>query len=348
MLCNNNVKPVNKLSLKDLLAELQQLLSQTTFKDYLVSQVLRYPALYATSSAQESSLLLMDQVLNTNGNGMQSDRQAAESLVYSLRLAVENKKSNDLVFEEILQSNDIVFYCGFTQEQIENDKKWKRPLRPGVNPEEVMPLGEPKLQLFSTEYFRQLEKGSLPSYIAKWFQDHKNYSCKELKRRVQQRKISNLGHDLKLTLDMFPLFDPYPNFSYEYSFLYCSPKVSSLLIKNESWKDAIVTYYQECQKYFKDPFMHFEYHTAYPEPVHLMAEIQRNSLETSFLEAFKKYNSHEKISKEYGQPYNGNIQEFLTVRWAKEKQRIEDFIQDTIFRVSSEKEFLFKAPFKST
>jgi hypothetical protein len=129
----------------------------------------------------------------------------------------------------------------------------------------------------------------------------------------------------------YPRPAPYPNFQENYSLLY------EMDIKDipTDWLEAALWFYQESEQYF----LHGDtsgYSYAYPS--------SRKDSEAGYEERFSSYRKegmteeewHAAISKAYECSYDGDLPDFLTRRWAKEKDRILAFITKTIDMLKTE------------
>ncbi len=117
--------------------------------------------------------------------------------------------------------------------------------------------------------------------------------------------------------------NPYPNFQKQYSTIYSI----SLNELPTDWLEGVLWYYRECKTYFENGAE--GYSSAYPSKYNrdeeLVAHINKMRKEDMSEEDFNAA-----VSKAYGVEYTGDIPDFQTRRWNKEKTRILDFINETI------------------
>ena len=121
---------------------------------------------------------------------------------------------------------------------------------------------------------------------------------------------------------------PYPNFQKAYSLLY-AVDIEKL---DESWLKAGIEYYTYCREFFNGP-QACDYHGAWPSNPQA-----QTSLVTDYTTAInrcikgiaRQEEQWDAISKAYGTLYKGDTPLFIQERWAKEKTRIEAFIDNTV------------------
>ena len=116
----------------------------------------------------------------------------------------------------------------------------------------------------------------------------------------------------------------YPNFDKKYSTVW-KPFFQEL---GQEWINEAIWFYELAQNYFNtDPST---YHYAFPKND---IENRNNTVEKQIKEFehfIKDYNSYEEVSKAYELEYNGDTYDFLSRRWAKELNRIQTFIIETL------------------
>lgn len=117
-------------------------------------------------------------------------------------------------------------------------------------------------------------------------------------------------------------FSPYPNFKEEYSIVYQSDFKKLGL----EWLDAAIWFYTECQKYFEPELIN--YHGSYPSDNPNTDAATRRGYEENF--ARGKYKDNTEISNAYGVEYTGDLDDFIKRRWLKEKERIGQFLVNTV------------------
>ena len=128
------------------------------------------------------------------------------------------------------------------------------------------------------------------------------------------KKMKNIQH----------IFTPYPNFEKIYSTIY---KIDFDKLQNhrEEWINIMIYFYTYCKNYFESKES-LGYENAFPS----------NSKEKDLkrIEDYqchmKKYESNEAISEAYELEYNGDIEDFITRRWEKDKSEWIEFCNDSI------------------
>lgn len=112
---------------------------------------------------------------------------------------------------------------------------------------------------------------------------------------------------------------PYPNFNEKYSTVY---QTTFSRLGNE-WFDAAIWFYEEAKSRIEK--YESSYHYAYP----CKTERETENRKASQLSHFGT-RTNEEISRDWGYPYDGDIEKFLVGKWQKEKARIFEFIESTI------------------
>lgn len=112
-------------------------------------------------------------------------------------------------------------------------------------------------------------------------------------------------------------FNPYPNFSKEYSTIYSCPNYFNL---DKSWIFAALEYYNNCLIRFQEDKKDYSHRWPSENP---------EKTKKDFLSHFGN-KTNEQISKDYKFPFDGDLDKFLTGKWQKEKARIIAFIEETI------------------
>lgn len=127
------------------------------------------------------------------------------------------------------------------------------------------------------------------------------------------------------------LFIPYPNFQKEYSMIwrYDLTKI------DESWFKAAKEYYLHAKEFFHSDLVNL-YHNAAPiDEKEMQKSIQEYEF---FFQKYKKENVtqeeyYQTISKNYNHFYDGDTKKFIQERWNKEKNRILNFIDETLEKI---------------
>ncbi len=120
-------------------------------------------------------------------------------------------------------------------------------------------------------------------------------------------------------------WSPYPNFKEEYSIVW-DDYFSKL---GPAWINAAIEFYNVCLDYFNGDCSNYSY--AYP----CKTTVETENRDYDLTERLSTYTDFATISEEYGVAYNGNVQEFQMARWNAEKNRILDFIQNTLSRLDT-------------
>jgi hypothetical protein len=126
---------------------------------------------------------------------------------------------------------------------------------------------------------------------------------------------------------------PYPNFQENYSLLY------EMDIKDipTDWLETALWFYQESEQYFLEGASNYSY--AYPSSAR-----STDADEKSYSVAINGYRKegmtdaewHAAVSKAYECEFTGDLSDFRTRRWAKEKDRILVFITKTVNMLKTE------------
>jgi hypothetical protein len=91
----------------------------------------------------------------------------------------------------------------------------------------------------------------------------------------------------------------------------------------KDWIQEAFNFYKYCQEWLKNN--EAEYHYAFPRPT------EEETLRR--IDEFKKFNkgkTRKQIAKDYGLSYTGSCRDLLSRRWNKDRERIEEFIAETI------------------
>jgi hypothetical protein len=123
--------------------------------------------------------------------------------------------------------------------------------------------------------------------------------------------------------------NPYPNFKKEYSTIYSVP----LKDMPTDWLEGVLWYYEECKTYFENGAEGYSY--AYPSKQNRDDELAK------YIEKYRKDGQSEEeyfaaVSNAYECEFRGDIPDFQTRRWEKEKARILDFISNTMEYIKEE------------
>lgn len=114
--------------------------------------------------------------------------------------------------------------------------------------------------------------------------------------------------------------NPYPNFSKAYSTLYRT----DILSYGNEWREAIKWFYMSCLEYFKGNCSGYSY--AFPCAKAIETEYRLRDMK----KRLTQYESNEEVSAQYNHPFNGNVEDFLTSRWEEERNRIINFIEESL------------------
>lgn len=123
-------------------------------------------------------------------------------------------------------------------------------------------------------------------------------------------------------------FNPYPNFEKKYSIVW-DGDINEL---DDEWIDAAIGFYKDCKDFFLSEDSN-RYHYAFPKANKRVEDHIRD--QEKFFEKYKESSSsveefHAKVSENWETPYDGDTYKFLELRWANEKERILEFIDETI------------------
>lgn len=131
--------------------------------------------------------------------------------------------------------------------------------------------------------------------------------------------------------------DPYPNFQKQYSMVWDVRDINFVMLGRE-WAQAAGWFYNRCRDYFMDDGQVQSYHSAFPkdnerETTNTIADYKR------FM-TVDKYPTNADISKAYDCEFIGDrnndddVAAFIARRWNAERQKILDFIYETIERTN--------------
>jgi hypothetical protein len=136
------------------------------------------------------------------------------------------------------------------------------------------------------------------------------------------------------------LYNPYPNFRKEYSVIYQCPEFLEL---GDEWLKAAIKFYEYCQQFFVDYAPH--YHSAFP--THSAGGDERRLADfAEMIGREDKYETFDDITKGYNYrtpedkwiPYEGDNHEFLTLKWQRQLEGINEFLTETIKLLNSKLE----------
>lgn len=338
------------------LEELTQLFKIVSFEKYLQYSILKYPTLYARGGLEAAELSLLDQLLNVNGNGLQTNQSAAqhyhkalsEISAYSEEEAIEN----GLRVTELLENKED-YVLGYTQEQLQEYELCKESMvkyEMDVTPLERTLEIRPTFKLAKATYERLKSSAKLPENIAYWHISVEKSIDAQLEAAIKEdpalRTNPELLAEMLEQLKKYAvsrqnrakpvyMFCPYPNFEKNYSAIYGANLVYQAMTQSSSWKAAMLKFYERCQEYFNNQELRARYHYAY-EP-----EIQPASKRLEDFEKYvAKFASVEEASQALGHPYSGNSHEYLTQSWHRELAQIQAFIVETIDRIKTGAEFV--------
>lgn len=243
--------------------------------DYIIHIICVYPTLYANRSFMVSRMKIMDQVLNTIGNGIRDDEELMEQVKFKPR-----------------------------HTRAEADKWMREPVYWGYKKviEKKIPLGNGKFHTWVMS-----DPSCRPVHLVK----SEIKSHPEIIHTLESKK--------------YP-FEPYPNFQKEYSLVWRCPAFFTL---GKDWTEEAILFYKYCRKWLKQN--ESKYHYAFPR--------ENEKTTAGEIKEFKSYikgKTRKQITKDYGLEYKGNVRDFLTRRWQKEKTRIDGFISETLEMLKSQ------------
>lgn len=143
-------------------------------------------------------------------------------------------------------------------------------------------------------------------------------------RVLESEKVQYLDVVLWQESRCFP-WNPYPNFEKKYSTVW-QTQFKEL---GTDWCEAAIWFYTQAREWLKENESH--YHYAYP----CANAGKTDKFLNDMIERRNKYESDEAFSQAYEHPYNGDMHQFLVSKWQKERDRIMEFIDETIAHLSS-------------
>lgn len=166
---------------------------------------------------------------------------------------------------------------------------------------------------------------------------HELYTEEEIKKMPHIKFKNQVNENFKIIKESFNVFVPDSNFKKEYSILW-----SDLKLLDNSWLEEGLYFYDKCKTFFNSKNIHF-YHGAIPKENDTK---EWDKLINMYEECFTKYKkeglSEEKINKEiskaYESEYTGDTKQFIKKKWNKELLRINEFIELTLERLTTELE----------
>lgn len=128
--------------------------------------------------------------------------------------------------------------------------------------------------------------------------------------------------------DPFNKFIPYPNFAKDYSIIW---RMDTNILSQE-WIDEIIWFYKKCEEFFNGPDSNDYSYAVTKDPIKLEMRIrdQDNYLKKYFKTKVSIQESWDQISKDYETEYRGDTLDFIQRRWEAEKNRILQYITETI------------------
>lgn len=124
----------------------------------------------------------------------------------------------------------------------------------------------------------------------------------------------------------------YPNFQEKYSTIYICPSYFDI---DDSFIEGAIEFYKYALQWLKDN--ESKYHYAFPK----QSEEESQEIVKSFSKKLSSYDCKDSVSEAYGCEFTGDVYDFLVSRWQKEKNRIIDFINQSISKLE-EKEVTLK------
>lgn len=114
---------------------------------------------------------------------------------------------------------------------------------------------------------------------------------------------------------------PYPNFDEKYSTIYQCPSFLSL---HPSFIEAAIEFYEYVKEWLVDN--ESKYHYAFPCDTEQKTEKRTKDITLNMA----KYKTWDEISEAYGTEYKGDVYQFQVDRWARDKERIFQFLEKTL------------------
>lgn len=122
----------------------------------------------------------------------------------------------------------------------------------------------------------------------------------------------------------------YPNFKKEYSLVWKIP-VQHL---PTDWLEAAVWFYTACSVYFEQGAANYAY--AYPSKERNFDKNMTEALNKQRVEGMTDAEFYAAVEDKWGVPFDGNIVVFSTQRWKRERERIGEFIDETLRHLNTE------------
>lgn len=195
--------------------------------------------------------------------------------------------------------------------------------------------------------------------IEAWFGDSKIYSEESSRRSTKSKVILNPSkEDVKNDTFIFEIKKdpsyyhiPYPNFQKKYSIIYSD----NYQFMDDTWKKAALDFYKYSKEFFADDnkskFFHYAFSIDSLQPpikdenTNYKKMLQLHNQSVNLVRDLKERfegQTNEQISKDYGTEFIGNNQDdndiakFLVLRWKKEKQKIQSFIDGAISMIETD------------
>lgn len=185
-------------------------------------------------------------------------------------------------------------------------------------------LRDPKINLDEADHYigEQLYYGytNVKAYTDDRLQ--KNPSIRKIVKKDEQHLYPEVKYWLGFSFHTERDWKPYPSFNKRYDLVWSCNHFKNL--KGE-WVEAAIWFYDRCLKYFNDNPNN--YHYSYP------SDNQREDVKLIeyFVEARQnRYKTDEDFAKAYEVPFDGDFEKFARLRWDMEKERIINYIKETL------------------
>lgn len=279
-----------------------------TFEQYLVKSVVDYPSLYASPSFEITKFMVSDYVFNCIGTNVSST-------------IIEGICSDtEVIPQHYIDGTELFYVYDPAKAKMHPKYNW------------IMNQHECELNVMTLDELMKIPGMDDRYYFSTGNNERTHPLCKESD-------------------------GPYPNFNKRYSLVWRPVTYTPMtwdaekeeMIYGEAikvnftdlsydWRVAAIEFYEKCLEYFKSDRC-----SGYTHGFNEDDSNDKAQQIVSMIEALSRYGdiktaeTQEIITQQYKLKFDGDVEAFLRLRWAKERQRIIDFIEETIAYVKDMK-----------